>query len=202
MSQFNAFKHRCLRRLSQGSVFLLKTVKQWPVLSLSLAAGLAAVALFAYIMADSAPIDEAAMDPAKLDYYQVAVYLAGQDETDPLKPWYGDAFMIQGQNFLFSSQDLASYMIIKMDLSEKEVQKLNMPVQRELAESELPEEVQAQRREMREQGEKPEPYLETIANRKYRTDMDRFGNIGVDDLKNGQPYLDKVYGWKIVEERE
>lgn len=146
--------------------------------------------------------------------YQVAIQVRDQYNADPVEDRRnslkkGDVLVIQDEDHRWSTTENKSYLVLKMLLTEEQVQKLTVAEEREIPESELSgeerqrieEEKQRARDEDREYVE--EPRTETLRMRMYYIDLGReeFAGFKWQDLLTAQPYSNLLFDWKIVEEK-
>ncbi len=134
--------------------------------------------------------------------YQVAIVLNGQQLSDPAEDMRsslkaGDVLLIQRGEHRWSSIEKASYLMLKMELSEEEKQKLLKSNTRFLTDDEVNTRVPSssdmtdeQRQELFDQY-KNQP--EVLRLRAYQINIEK-----VDRSAEG---LEKIYNWKIVKEK-
>lgn len=150
--------------------------------------------------------------PVPKKVYAVAIMVRGQQNKDPVEDRRtslkaGDVLVIQKDGHNWSTTERVSYLILKMNLTEEQKAKLLSPEERVIKFEELSKEEQERIKEEEKQTEeRGEEYTreerrETLRARAYRIDMSEFEGFQANDLLKGQPYLDQVYNWKIVEEK-
>ncbi len=144
------------------------------------------------------------LKPKPKQLYDVAVMVRSQhnpNKTEDLRSSlkYGDVLMVQAADHKWSTTEKVSYLILKMKLTEEQVAKLTGPEEREIKLKELSDE---ERSRIEEEGREDEPRMETLRARAYQIDMSEFEGFEPLDLLKGQPYKDKVFGWRIVEKKE
>ena len=151
--------------------------------------------------------------PAPKKVYEVAVVVRSQNNPDPeedrrtsLKA--GDVLVVQDEGHNWSRTERISYLILKMNLTEDQKIKLTAPQEKEIKFRDLPEEekkrIEEEKKRAKEEGReyREEPHRETLRARAYRINLKKyFPEFKPTDLLSGQPYLDKVYDWGIVEKK-
>ncbi len=151
--------------------------------------------------------------PAPKKVYEVAVVVRDQNNPDPeedrrtsLKA--GDVLVVQPEGHNWSRTERISYLILKMNLTEEQKAKLTAPQEKEIKFKDLPEEekkrIEEEKKRAKKEGREyePEPRRETLRARAYRINLGKyFPDFKPTDLLSGQPYLDKVYDWGIVEKK-
>lgn len=160
--------------------------------------------------------------PVERQMYDVAVMVRSQSNSDPVEDRKnslkaGDVLNIKEADHDWSKVEEVSYLILKMNLSEEEKEKLMMHDEREIEFDELSEEEQQRIEEDRQRAEEAgeeyyeEPRTEILRMRKYGIDFEKlrkkyeeFEDFKAVDLLNvGQPFAeDKVFDWSIVEKKE
>lgn len=140
--------------------------------------------------------------------YSVAVVT--RDKSD-LK--YGDVLLYkEGIDRPWSKSEKYSYLILHMELTKEQAQKLTEGVSRDLSKKEKDEELanfkkgageDLDKKELERFSEELEQRTVTVASRKYRVEMEKyFKGFNPEKLIKGQPFQEKVYGWKIMEKRD
>lgn len=143
--------------------------------------------------------------------YEVAIAVRDQFSSDPAEDAKsslktGDVLVIQDDGHDWSKTEEISYLIIKMNLTEGQKQKLTAPDEREIEFDELSAEEQQrindEKKRAKEAGEeyREEPRKETLRVRAYGIDMKNFTDKGFKslDLLSSQPFRNEVYDWGIV----
>ena len=144
--------------------------------------------------------------------YEIAVMARSQsnpnleeDSKSSLKA--GDVLVVQKDGHNWSTTEKASYLILKMNLTKKQAAKLIMPDEKEIKFKDLSEEKQERVKEDKKRvKDADEEYMEKqrmeiITARKYCIDMGEFEGFEANDLLNGQPFLDEVFDWGIVNKK-
>lgn len=148
-------------------------------------------------------------------FYEVAVMVRSQVSSDPVEDAKsslkaGDVIVIQNEGHNWSASEKISYLILKMELTEEQKEKLMAPKVRIRDKSELSEEerkmVEEEEKQMEESKERdknfvPERLRETLILREYQIDFSKLPEFSADGLMNGQPFLEEVYGWSIVKRK-
>ena len=147
--------------------------------------------------------------------YEVAIMVRSQKNSDPSEDRKtslkrGDVLVTQKDGHNWSKTESISYLILRMNLTEEQAQKLTQAKTREISEKELSdeergrieEEKQRAKDEDREYHE--EPRQETLIAREYYIDMTEFDEQGFKavDLISGQPFQEEVFDWGIVERKK
>jgi hypothetical protein len=143
--------------------------------------------------------------------YEVAIVVNDQYNSDPTEDAKnslktGDVLVVQEENHNWSKTEEISYLIIKMNLTEDQKQKLTAPAEREIKFEELSAEEQQrindEKKRAEEAGEeyREEPRKETLRARAYQIDMEEFTKKGFKrlDLLSNQPFQKEVYDWGII----
>ena len=184
---------------------IFKKIKQIPRKHLIIAA---AVAL---IVAGGFFAGKKVLNRAPKQIYEVAIMARSQHNSDPeedlkssLKA--GDVLVVQKNGHSWSTTESVSYLILKMNLTEKQAIKLTHPKEKEIKFKDLSEEektrIEEEKKRAKEADEKyvEEPRMETLIAREYRIGMSEFEGFEANDLLNGQPF-DEVFDWGIVERK-
>jgi hypothetical protein len=134
--------------------------------------------------------------------YQAAIMVRDQENSDPAEDRRtslksGDVLMVADENHKWSNTEKISYLILKMNLTESQKNKLTQPEEREKEKNELTEE----EKKIMEENENFETSKELIRIRQYRIKIEDFDFEPLDLLK-GQPFLEEIYDWKIVEKKK
>lgn len=143
--------------------------------------------------------------------YEVAVMVRDQYSSNPEEDMrsslkVGDVLVVKGEGLEWSQIEKVSYLILRMKLNEEQAQKLTQADGKEVKKPEPIEEELANLSPEQQQDlkkEREEPDFQTIRPRKYRINMNKFKDFDpITLLSTGQPYMDKVYDWGIVEEKQ
>lgn len=146
--------------------------------------------------------------------YEAAIMVRSQQASDPAEDARsslkaGDALVIQKDGHKWSNTEKISYLILKMNLTENQKQKLTQAKEKEIKFKDLPQEEQDRinedKKRAKEAGEEymEEPRRETLIAREYYIDLIKhFPDFSAVDLLNGQPYLDEVYDWGVVNRKK
>jgi len=154
--------------------------------------------------------------PAPKKIYEVAIMMRSQHNKDPkedartsLKK--GDCLVTQKEGHNWSKTEKVSYLILKMNLTEEQAQKLSKSKTRKIKEKELSQEEQDRIKEEKKRAKDEkrdymsEPREETLIAREYYIDFTKdevLENLKANDLIKGQPLMDRVFDWKIVEKKK
>lgn len=122
--------------------------------------------------------------------YEAMVVIRDQINPDPeedrknsLKR--GDVIIVRPEGHEWSGTEYKSYLLVKMELTEKDLEKLLVPLEGEIGKDEKTGEAKK----------------ETVIARRYKIDLDKIGFAG-SQVISGQPLKDKVFGEEIIEEKE
>jgi len=156
--------------------------------------------------------------------YQVAIMVRSQvnkDKAEDLRTSLkrGDVLVVQKESHKFSKTESISYLILKMKLNEEQAAKLTKADEKELTKKEIRAEI-AKRQEEREaraaesgreisaeELEREEEEIRqrriTVRPRLYFIDLSKgdFAEFKANDLLEGQPFTDEIYGWSIVDKK-
>ena len=152
-------------------------------------------------------------DPKQI--YEVAVMVRDQYNSNPeedkktsLK--IGDVLVIQKAGHRWSNTEKVSYLILKMNLTEKQKTKLTQAKEKEIKFKNLTEEEQTrikeEKKRTKDSGEEyyEEQRMETLIAREYYVDLSReeFEGFSANNLLSGQPYIDDIFDWDVVERKK
>lgn len=153
--------------------------------------------------------------PAPKQIYEVAIWVRSQSNPDPVEDRKnsnkaGDVLVVQPEGHNWSQNEKISYLILKMELTEAQKQKLTAPEEREIKFDELSSEEQERIEEEKKRAKEEdreyveEPRREVLRARAYHIPLNQkeFANFKAIDLMQGQPFQDKIYDWGIVEKKE
>ena len=164
------------------------------------------------------------LKPAPKQMYQVAIMVRSQvnkDKAEDLRTSLkrGDVLVVQKESHKFSKTESVSYLILKMKLNEEQAAKLTQADEKELTKKEIEAEIERRRAEREERAaefdqEIPDEELEreeeeirqrriSIRPRLYYIDLTKgeFSEFKANDLLEGQPFTEKIYGWGIVDKK-
>ncbi len=146
--------------------------------------------------------------------YDVLIMIRDKKSSGPSSLKRGDVLLTKKDNPKWSRTEQISYLILKMDLTAEQNQKITSPIDRELSEEEIEKEMKQFREgmEARENIDKEEierfkaeleQRRETVKARAYYIDMDKhFPDFKPQQLIKGQPYDGEVFSWKIMKKRK
>ena len=123
-----------------------------------------------------------------------------EDKRSSMKKGY--VVGVYPEDHQWSDSEKVSYLILKMNLNEKEVGKITESVKEEIDIKTLPEEQQKFIKEQKKEERNPEDMQRTVSIRKYKIDLEKIGFSDMSVLLNGQPFDGQVFGWEIVEKTE
>ena len=145
------------------------------------------------------------LKPQEKKLYQVAIMVRDQENPNKkediktsLKK--GDVLMTQRPEHKWSKTEKVSYLIIKMELTEEQKNKLTLADQKEINLKDLSVEEQKM---IKEEGREDEPRFEDLRPRLYYVDYKSLlPDFKAIQLLKGQPLDDEVYTWKIVKKKK
>lgn len=153
--------------------------------------------------------------PEPKQIYEVAVFAHSQNNSDPEEDKKtsmkkGDVLVTMKDGHNWSRTEMVSYLILRMELTEEQAQKLTQSDEREIPYKELSDEEKQRIDEEKERAKEEdrdyteEPRRETLRPRLYRIKLEdeKFEGFNRVQLINGQPYYDEVFGWGIVEKKD
>jgi hypothetical protein len=151
--------------------------------------------------------------PAPKQVYDVAVMVRNQgggggadDAKTNLKK--GDVLAIQKQGHNWSNTEKISYLILQMELTQEQKQKLMQPKTKDLDKEEGLERGLIRQEELEGENAMSEAELEerlrqTVIAREYYIDFDELPKeFKPADLMSSQPFAGEVFDWGIVEEKD
>ncbi len=149
------------------------------------------------------------------EIYEVAIMVRSQKASDPkedarssLKK--GDVLLAKKDGGKWSRTEKVSYLILKMNLTAKQFQKITEPVEKGLTKDEIKKEMEQFKKgredileeELEKYKEELKQRREIVIMRKYRINMEKyFPDFKANDLIKGQPFDGEVFDWKIVEKK-
>ena len=95
----------------------------------------------------------------------------------------------------WSDTEKISFLILKMKLNDTQASELTQPVEKNIDPKTLPQEQQDQ---MKQDKNSP-AQKETVAARMYKINLGKIGFTDAASLAKGQPFLDNVFDWGVVE---
>lgn len=146
--------------------------------------------------------------------YSVAIMVRSQSNPDKAEDMRsslkaGDVLVTQKADHSWSGTEKVSYLIIKMNLTEEQAQKLTQAKVEEIKFKDLPEEernrIEEEKKRARDEDREymEEPRMRTLIAREYYIDLaENFPDFKPLDLLNGQPYLDQIFDWSIVDKKK
>jgi uncharacterized membrane-anchored protein len=144
---------------------------------------------------------------------QVRDQKTGDSEDEDMKTSLkkGDVVLLKEEGHVWSNTEKVSYLILKMNLTEKEAQKLTESVYKKLSRKEIKKEVEKFKKERKDvSDEELDSFKDELKNRrkvvvlrKYAIDFEKyFSDFKKEDLLYGQPYDDKIFDWFIVKRKQ
>ncbi len=147
--------------------------------------------------------------------YDVVVRVRNQKSADPVEDKRssmkkGDVLLVKSEGHKWSNTEKISYLILKMNLTQEQSEKLTQSVEKELSKDEIEKEMNQfkegrdalEQEEIDRYKEELEQRRETVVLRKYRINMSKyFLEFEANDLIKGQPFQDEIYDWGIVEKK-
>lgn len=123
-----------------------------------------------------------------------------EDKRSSMKKGY--VIGVYPENHEWSQTEKVSYLILKMKLNEKEVNKIVEPIEKEIDIKTLPEEQQKMIKEQKKEERNPQDLKRTVSVRKYKVDLEKIGFSDMNVLLKGQPFQDQVFDWSIMKKIE
>ncbi len=131
--------------------------------------------------------------------YEVLVFVRNQSNSNPeedrrssMKKGY--VIGVYNNEHNWSNAEKTSYLILKMNLTNKEKTMLVQPVEKEIQKKDLSEEDQKM---LEDEGQ--EVKKETVGMRAYKINLEKIGFDNPKQLVKGQPFEEQSFGWEIVE---
>lgn len=131
-----------------------------------------------------------------------------EDRRSSLKA--GDVLLIQNEGHKWSKTESVSYLILKMNLTETQKNKLIQAKTRKMTNEEINKELEQFKQNRNDMPEDELKHFEeelkqreiTLIAREYAIDMEKFEGFKPLDLLNGQPYQTEVYDWGVVNRKK
>jgi hypothetical protein len=147
------------------------------------------------------------LKPQPKKVYEALIAVRSQSNADPVEDAKnslkaGDVILVLPEGHRWSDTEKFSYLLLKMNLTEKEAQTLVSPEEKKavIPKPKTDEEKKQQAERKKAEGDRQQ--METVRARRYRIKLEELDkNFDPNVLLNGQPYLDKIYDWKIVEKK-
>jgi hypothetical protein len=151
--------------------------------------------------------------------YEALIQVRDQVSRDPVEDARaslkaGDVIAVFPAGHSWSSTERMSYLILRLDISEEQSRKLTesvtkkheFPKEEKQAQEERIKKIEAENiKNGKEKGQglmgMDRERMDTIRARAYRIKMNKFKGFDPNELLNGQPYMEKMYGWNIVEKK-
>lgn len=165
------------------------------------------------------PLVQKAFKPDPKFLYQAAIFPYDQKSSNPAEDQKsshkrGDVLVIkkeeEGKKISWSRTERITYLILKLELTEEQAQKLTMADEREIPEKDWSEEEKQMAAEEKQRAEaegreyQPEPKRETLRPRLYYVDLSKkpFNDFDRNVLLTGQPWEEDIFNWSIVEKKK
>jgi len=145
--------------------------------------------------------------PKEYKIYEALIAVRSQFNSDPVEDAKnslkaGDVLLTLPEGHNWSQTERVSYLILKMKLTEDQAQTLVAPEERKAVEPKPVTEEEKKQAAERKKAEGDRDRMETIRARRYRVKLEELDkNFDPNILLEKQPYLDKIYDWKIVEKK-
>ena len=140
--------------------------------------------------------------------YDVLVQLRDQKNSDPIEDAKssakkGDVVSLRVTGSEWSKTEKISYLILKMELTEEEAQKIVQSETKKLKEKEALEKGIANEEMLKNmpREEKANFLVEDVLFREYRINFEKLPEFDEKEVRNGQPFEEKIFGWEIVEKK-
>jgi hypothetical protein len=147
--------------------------------------------------------------------YEVAIMVRNQtnsneeeDKRTSLK--IGDVLLVQKVGHKWSRTERVSYLLLKMNLTKSQIEKLTKPIEKKLSKREINKELEEFKQnkadipqeELKRFTDELKKRRKTILMRQYRINMEKyFSDFKANDLIQGQPFKDQIFDWKVVEKK-
>lgn len=147
------------------------------------------------------------LKPQPKKVYEALIAVRSQSNADPVEDAKnslkaGDVLLLLPEGHKWSETEKVSYLILKMNLTEKEAQTIVSPEEKKAVEPKPTTDEEKKRAEERKKAEGNRQQMETVRARRYRIKLEELDkNFDPNILLERQPYLDKIYDWKIVEKK-
>lgn len=147
------------------------------------------------------------LKPKPKKVYEALIAVRDQFNPDPAEDLKnslkaGDVLLLLPEGHNWSDTEKVSYLILKINLTEKEAQTLVSPEEKKAVEKKPVTEEEKKIAAERKKAEGDRDRMETVRARRYRIKLEELDkNFNPNILLEKQPYLDKVYGWSLVEKK-
>jgi hypothetical protein len=147
------------------------------------------------------------LKPQPKKVYEALIAVRSQSNSDPVEDAKnslkaGDVILILPEGHRWSDTEKFSYLLLKMNLTEKEAQTLVSPEEKKAVMPKPKTDEEKKQAEARKKAEGDRQQMETVRARQYRIKLEELDkNFDPNILLERQPYLDKIYDWKIVEKK-
>lgn len=147
------------------------------------------------------------LKPKPKKIYEALIQVRSQNNSDPVEDAKnslkaGDVLLVLPEGHNWSETERVSFLILKMNLTEDEARTLVSPQERKAVIPKPKTDEEKKQAEERKKAEGGRPQTETVRARRYRIKLEELDkNFDPNVLLERQPYLDKIYDWKIVEKK-
>jgi len=147
------------------------------------------------------------LKPQPKKVYEALIAVRSQANADPVEDAKnslkaGDVLLLLPEGHRWSDTEKVSYLILKMNLTEKQAQTLVSPEEKKAVIPKPKTDEEKKIAEERKKAEGDRQQMETVRARRYRVKLEELDkNFDPNILLEKQPYLDKIYDWKIVEKK-
>lgn len=145
------------------------------------------------------------LKPQPKQVYEALIAVRSQNNADPVEDAKnslkaGDVLLLLPEGHRWSDTERLSYLLLKMNLTEKEAQTLVSPQEKKAAIPKPKTDEEKKQAEERKKAEGDRQQMETVRARQYRIKIEEL-NINADAIITAQPYPDKIFDWRIVEKK-
>jgi len=135
----------------------------------------------------------------ELNTYKILVTVRDQKNADPEEDKRnsmkkGFVIGVYDKEHIWSQTERVSYLILKIELTDKQKEKIIKPIEKKTKQKKLSEE---EKKMVEISGE--DSKKEIIEIRKYKINLDEIGFDNPNILLERQPFENKVFNWRIVE---
>jgi hypothetical protein len=147
------------------------------------------------------------LKPQPKKVYEALIAVRNQYNADPVEDAKnslkaGDVLLVLPEGHKWSETEKVSYLILKINLTASEAQTIVSPQERKAVIPKPKTDEEKKRAEERKKAEGNRQQMETVRARQYRIKLEELDkNFDPNILLERQPYLDKIYDWKIVEKK-
>ncbi|MFA4815590.1 MAG: hypothetical protein WC653_05915, partial [Candidatus Gracilibacteria bacterium] len=145
--------------------------------------------------------------PKEYKVYEALIAVRSQANADPVEDAKnslkaGDVILALPEGHRWSDTEKVSYLILRMNLTEEQTRTLVSPEEKKAVAPKPKTEEEKKQAAERKKAEGDRDRMETVRARRYRIKLEELDkNFDPNILLEKQPYLDKIYDWKIVEKK-